>query len=447
MKIKDSEFKSYTLKLGDFIKKSPTAFHAIESIENILSDNGYKRLNEADSWDLKLGAKYYVIRNHSSIIAFDLGKSLKELSFNITASHSDSPLFKVKENALLEVRGKYTQLNTEGYGGMLCAPWLDRPLSLAGRAIVKKTVNKETRFENRLINLDKDMLLIPNMAIHMNRKANEGIEYNKQIDMLPLIGEGSLNKDEFMSMIADSINENKEDILGTELYVYNRMEPSIWGAKEEYFSAPRLDDLQCAYASLYGLLRCKNTKNVNVYACLDNEEVGSSTKQGAASTFLKDVLKRIASNLNFNDEEYLKALAKSFMLSCDNAHAVHPNHPAKTDDKNCVYMNEGVVIKSHAGAKYTTDAVSCAVFKDICQKADVPVQYFSNRSDEVGGSTLGNIATSQVSINCIDIGLPQLAMHSPYETAGVKDTLYMTMAVEEFYRTHFSTQNDDCVIK
>ena len=447
MKIKDSEFKSYTLKLGDFIKKSPTAFHAIESIENILSDNGYKRLNEADSWDLKLGAKYYVIRNHSSIIAFDLGKSLKELSFNITASHSDSPLFKVKENALLEVRGKYTQLNTEGYGGMLCAPWLDRPLSLAGRAIVKKTVNKETRFENRLINLDKDMLLIPNMAIHMNRKANEGIEYNKQIDMLPLIGEGSLNKDEFMSMIADSINENKEDILGTELYVYNRMEPSIWGAKEEYFSAPRLDDLQCAYASLYGLLRCKNTKNVNVYACLDNEEVGSSTKQGAASTFLKDVLKRIASNLNFNDEEYLKALAKSFMLSCDNAHAVHPNHPAKTDDKNCVYMNEGVVIKSHAGAKYTTDAVSCAVFKDICQKADVPVQYFSNRSDEIGGSTLGNIATSQVSINCIDIGLPQLAMHSPYETAGVKDTLYMTMAVEEFYRTHFSTQNDDCVIK
>lgn len=447
MKIKDSEFKSYTLKLGDFIKKSPTAFHAIESIENILSDNGYKRLNEADSWDLKLGAKYYVIRNHSSIIAFDLGKSLKELSFNITASHSDSPLFKVKENALLEVRGKYTQLNTEGYGGMLCAPWLDRPLSLAGRAIVKKTFNKETRFENRLINLDKDMLLIPNMAIHMNRKANEGIEYNKQIDMLPLIGEGSLNKDEFMSMIADSINENKEDILGTELYVYNRMEPSIWGAKEEYFSAPRLDDLQCAYASLYGLLRCKNTKNVNVYACLDNEEVGSSTKQGAASTFLKDVLKRIASNLNFNDEEYLKALAKSFMLSCDNAHAVHPNHPAKTDDKNCVYMNEGVVIKSHAGAKYTTDAVSCAVFKDICQKADVPVQYFSNRSDEIGGSTLGNIATSQVSINCIDIGLPQLAMHSPYETAGVKDTLYMTMAVEEFYRTHFSAQNDDCVIK
>ena len=447
MKIKDSEFKSYTLKLGDFIKKSPTAFHAIESIENILSDNGYKRLNEADSWDLKLGAKYYVIRNHSSIIALDLGKSLKELSFNITASHSDSPLFKVKENALLEVRGKYTQLNTEGYGGMLCAPWLDRPLSLAGRAIVKKSVSKETRFENRLINLDKDMLLIPNMAIHMNRKANEGIEYNKQIDMLPLIGEGSLNKDEFMSMIADSINENKEDILGTELYVYNRMEPSIWGAKEEYFSAPRLDDLQCAYASLYGLLRCKNTKNVNVYACLDNEEVGSSTKQGAASTFLKDVLKRIASNLNFNDEEYLKALAKSFMLSCDNAHAVHPNHPAKTDDKNCVYMNEGVVIKSHAGAKYTTDAVSCAVFKDICQKADVPVQYFSNRSDEIGGSTLGNIATSQVSINCIDIGLPQLAMHSPYETAGVKDTLYMTMAVEEFYRTHFSTQNDDCVIK
>lgn len=431
--------KQVSKELVSFIKQSPTAFHAVATMENILKENGFKELLEGQSWHIEPGQNYYVVRNNSSIIAFKAGSDLTNYSFNVAASHSDSPTFKIKENAEIEIKGKYTQLNTEGYGGMICSTWFDRPLSIAGRVLVQDGDSYCTK----LINIDRDLVMIPNVAIHMNRSVNEGYTYNKQVDMLPLFGGTETKAGDLKKIIAQELKVDIDDIYGTDLYLYNRMQPSIWGANEEFISCPQLDDLQCAYTSLQGFLKGSNDHSVNLFACFDNEEVGSGTKQGAGSTFLYDVMWRINKGLGKSDEEYYQAVASSFMLSADNAHAVHPNHPAKTDTGNCVYMNEGVVVKSHAGQKYTSDAVSIAVFKGICKKAGVPVQFFANRSDVLGGSTLGNIAMAQVSMNSVDIGLAQLAMHSSYETAGVKDTWYMIKVMEEFFNSHFEAVDKD----
>ena len=427
----DHHCRQISEELGTFIKNSPTAFHAVAEISRMLEGRGFTELQEAEHWDIQPGGKYYVTRNQSSLIALDLGTDLTDSHFQITASHSDSPAFKVKEHALLEVKGHYTQLNTEGYGGMLCAPWFDRPLSLAGRAIVREGGT----YRARLLDFDRDLLMIPSVAIHMNRAVNEGTSFNKQIDMLPLFGGRRIGETEFSDMVAAELGVTADQVCGTDLFVYNRMEPSIWGAENEFFSAPRLDDLQCAYGTLIGFLHSAEHRHINVYACFDNEEVGSGTKQGAASTFLQDVLKRTCRALGGTEEDYHCMTASSFMVSCDNAHAVHPNHPEKTDAENCVYMNEGVVIKAHAGQKYTSDGVSIALMRQICSRAGVPVQYFANRSDAAGGSTLGNIAMSHVSMNCVDIGMPQLAMHSPCETTGIRDTEYLIRTAKEFYST------------
>lgn len=430
-------YKEISQEMTDFLKECPTAFHAVETIRKQLESNGYERLREIEEWCLKPGGKYYVTRNDSSIIAFGIGSELSDYSFNITASHSDFPTFKVKENAELEVKKKYMQLNTEGYGGMLCATWFDRPLSVAGRVIVKE----KDHFITKLVNVDHDLVMIPSMAIHMNRSVNDGYAYNKQVDMLPLFaGEGS-KKGDFKKLIAKTAEVPEEAVYGSDIYLYNREEPSVWGAQEEFISSQHLDDLQCAFASLKGFLQGHQEKSVNIYACFDNEEVGSGTKQGAGSTFLYDILRRINMGLGKTEEDYYRAVAGSFMLSADNAHAVHPNHPEKTDVENCVYMNEGIVVKSHAGQKYTSDGVSIALFRDICEKAGVPIQFFANRSDEAGGSTLGNISSAKVSLNAVDIGLPQLAMHSAYETAGIKDTCYMIKAMKQFFSTHFYESN------
>jgi aspartyl aminopeptidase len=368
-----------------------------------------------------------------------VGNDVEHYTFKVVASHSDSPSFKVKENSTIEVKGKYTKLNTEGYGGMLCATWFDRPLSVAGRAVIKDGED----YRVKLVDFERDLVLIPSLAIHMNREANEGYAYNKQVDMLPLLSCGDAGAVDLKQMVAQGLGVGAGDIYGMDLYLYNRMAPSIWGANNEFISSGRLDDLQCAWTSLQGFLTGQDDSAVNVYACFDNEEVGSGTKQGAASTFLYDVLSRINDALGKSGEEFYCALASGFMLSCDNAHAVHPNFPDKTDVKNCVYMNEGIVIKSHAGQRYTSDAVSIAIFRGICEKAGVPVQFFANRSDMAGGSTLGNIAMSQVSMNCVDIGLPQLAMHSAYETAGVKDSYYMETAVKAFFDSSIGEKDAD----
>ena len=411
-----------------FIEKSPSCFHAIKNMKDILLAEGFAQLREEDKWEIVNGGKYFVTRNDSSIVAFTIPET-GALGYRIMASHSDSPTFKIKENPEMEVDKKYVKLNVERYGGMLCAPWFDRPLSVAGRVIVKEG----DAFVTKFVDVDRDLLMIPNLAIHMNREVNDGYKYNAQVDMLPLYGDIS-SKDTFMKSIAEAAGVKEEDILGHDIFLYNRVKGSIWGANEEFVSSSRLDDLQCAFSSLQGFLKGEKKEYAAVHCVLDNEEVGSGTKQGAASTFLYDTLVRINECLGLSYEEYLRALAKSFMLSADNAHAVHPNHKEVADPVNRPYMNEGIVIKHSANQKYCTDGVSAAVFKDLCREAGVPFQTFTNRSDMLGGSTLGNISNTKVALNAVDIGLPQLAMHSPYETAGVKDTYYLIQAAEKYFK-------------
>ena len=425
-------------ELTDFIEQSPTAFHAVQNLKTMLDKDGFQELKEAEKWHLEPDGKYYVTRNNSSIIALKIGNALDEYSFHVTASHSDSPTFKLKENIEINVAGKYTVLNTEGYGGMICSTWFDRPLSLAGRVMVKDGNSIETK----LVKINRDLLMIPSLAIHMDRKVNDGKSYNIQIDMLPVLSGSVKESGEIKAIIAKELDVETEDIYGMDLFLYNRMKAVRWGSEEEFIGCPRLDDLECAFTSAKAFLTAGNQKNINVFACFDNEEVGSGTKQGAKSTFLLDVLWRTNQALGYSEEDFYRALAGSFLLSCDNAHAVHPNYRQKTDTTNCTYMNEGIVVKSHAGQKYTSDAVSIAVFKMICEKAGVPVQFFANRSDEAGGSTLGNLAMAQVSMNTVDIGLPQLGMHSAYETAGVKDVDSMIRAIQEFYQTHIKANAD-----
>ena len=416
-------------ELLQFLKKSPTAFHAVKTIGEKLAEAGYTRLSEKERWDLRQGGCYYVTRNDSSVIAFRL-PAADFRGYQIMASHSDSPAFKLKDQPEMSVEGHYVKLNVEKYGGMLMAPWFDRPLSAAGRVMVKTA---EGKIESRLVDLDRDLLMIPSLAIHMNREVNDGYKYNPQKDMLPLFS-CDPETGAFTRLVEEAAGASGEDILSADLFLYSRCEGSIWGGNEEFISCGRLDDLQCSFAGLKGFLQAEPSERfVPVYAVLDNEEVGSTTKQGAASTLLKDVMERINAAAGRSREDFLCALAGSFMVSADNAHAVHPNYADKTDPTNRPYVNGGIVIKHSANQKYTTDAVSDAVFRQICEKAGVKVQSFFNRSDIAGGSTLGNIANTQTPMNTVDIGLPQLAMHSPYETAGVKDTEDLVKAAERFY--------------
>ena len=409
-------YKKTAKKLLKFIQKSATAFQAVEEMSQRLQKEGFKELKEEKHWDLKAGGNYFVTRNHSAVIAFSIPKK-PAWKFHIMASHSDSPALKIKENPEMEVEKAYIKLNVERYGGMLLAPWFDRPLSVAGRLIVRK--NGE--IQEKLVAVDKDLLVIPNLAIHMNREVNDGYKYNVQKDMLPLYSDYD-GKGSFMKLMAAEADVAEEDILGHDLFLYDRTPGTVWGANEEFISAPRLDDIQCAFASLEGFLRGERKESIAVHCVLDNEEVGSTTKQGAASTFLKDTLMRINMGLGRTQEEYLMTLADSFMVSADNAHALHPNHTDKTDPVNRPVLNGGIVIKYNANQKYCTDGVSAAIFKDICDRAEVPYQTFVNRSDMAGGSTLGNISNTQVPMKTVDIGLAQLAMHSVYETTGAKDT-------------------------
>lgn len=415
-------------QLFSFIQASPSPFHAVANMKRELDAHGYAQLLEGEEWRLEEEGKYYVIRNGSALIAFRIPK--RDFSgFQIMASHSDSPSFKIKENPEMDVEGHYVKLNVEKYGGMLCAPWFDRPLSVAGRVIVRDG----SRLVTRLVNIDRDLCMIPNLAIHMNREANEGYKYNVQKDMLPLYGGGG-SGGMFMEDIARAAGVAQEDMIGSDLFLYNRMEGSIWGAQEEFISIGRLDDLQCAFASLQAFLEADGGESIPVHCVYDNEEVGSGTKQGAGSTFLLDTLLRINEGLGRSPGQYRQALASSFMLSVDNAHGVHPNYPEKACPTNRPYLNEGIVIKYSANQKYTTDGMAAAVFTQICERAGVPVQKFLNRSDILGGSTLGNISGTQVALNSVDIGLAQLAMHSPYETGGIKDTDYLIAAAKEFFR-------------
>ncbi len=430
-------YQEVNKELLQFLDHSPNAFYAVANMQKELEEAGFTRLYEGCPWTLSGGHGYYVTRNDSAIIAFRIPEGEYQ-GFQIMASHCDSPVFKIKTNAEIVVDNSYVKLNVEKYGGMLCAPWLDRPLSVAGRVIVQT----EEGIATKLVNVDRDLLIIPNVAIHMNRQVNDGYAFNAQVDMLPLFCEQGEEKNQFMQLIADEAGVQVEDILDTDLFLYDRMKGTTLGLHDEFIASGRLDDLQCAFASLKGFLAAELKQSIAVHCVYDNEEVGSGTKQGAASTFLKDTLQRISRAMGRSEEQYLMSIASSFMVSADNAHAVHPNHAEKADPTNRPYMNRGIVIKYSANQKYTTDGVSGAVMRAICKKAEVPYQTFTNRSDMLGGSTLGNISQAQVALNTVDIGLPQLAMHSPYETAGARDTAYLIEAARVLFSSSFEGNGD-----
>ena len=419
-----------------FIDGAPTAFHAVQAVAKMLADAGCQELKERETWTLAPGGRYFLTRNRSSLIAFRLPEG--DLNrFQIVASHADSPAFKLKPQA-----GKASQgcalLNVEKYGGMLMSTWLDRPLSLAGRLVVRDG----DRLTTRLVNVDSDLAVIPNVPIHFNRNVNDGVAWNAQVDMLPVIGaEGA----DYIEIVANAAGVGRDSIAGCDLFLYNRDKAKRVGAAGEYICAPRLDDLECAYTSLRAFLHAAPGEHSNVYCLFDNEEVGSGSKQGADSTLLDEALRRIALALKLPSQALEAAVAGSFMVSADNAHAVHPNHSDKYDPENRVYMNRGVVIKSNANQKYTTDALSAAVFAAVCDRAGVPTQQFANRSDIPGGSTLGNISNAHVSMNTVDIGLAQLAMHSACETAGALDVEYMVRALQAFYEAEIIVETDGLV--
>lgn len=427
-------------QLLQFLENSPTAFHAVLEIKTELEKNGFSNLEEGAQWKLKKGGKYFVTRNASSIIAFRIPKQIPT-GFMITASHADSPAFKIKANPEMTADG-YVRLNVEPYGGLLMHPWFDRPLSVAGRIIVRNG----SSFRTIYIHIKTDLLLIPSVAIHMDRKANDGHPLNAQTDMLPILGSEE-TKGRFLQLLANEANVKKDDILSHDLFLYVRQPGRIWGADEEFISAPHLDDLQCSYANLHGFLQAESGKAIPVMAIFDNEEVGSLTKQGADSTFLEDTLCRMSESLGLSGEQYRTLLASGFMISADNAHAVHPNHAEKADPVNQPHMNQGPVIKYNADQHYTTDAVSAAVFKALCKDVKVPFQEFTNRSDIRGGSTLGNISNAHVSIPSVDVGLAQLAMHSCYETAGVRDTDYLIRVLAHFFASTFQIKGDTFILE
>ncbi len=405
-------------KLINYLNTSYSAFHAIKNIEDKLIENNFIKLEEQNSWQIEANKSYYVIRNTSSIIAFKTPSDISNVGVNIVASHSDSPSYKIKPNSTIkDIRNDYAKLNTETYGGPITYSWFDRPLGIAGRVFIEE----ENAVKEVLVNLDKT-IIIPSVAIHLNRSGE--FNPNPQVDMLPLLGDANTTFEDILNQ-----NLNNQKIISTDLFLYNKETATYVGANNEYLASSRLDDLECAYVSIDALIKA-NQKNINVCAVFNNEEVGSRSANGAASTFLKDTIKRITKSLNLNKDE---VLAKSFIISSDNAHALHPNHPEKSDPTNMVYMNKGIVVKHQAGLNYTTDALSEAIFKKICNLAEVPYQDYTNRSDQRGGGTLGAISQTQLSIPSVDIGLAQLAMHSTYETCGVKDIKYMTDVLTKFY--------------
>lgn len=425
--------------LMDFLDSSVTMFHAINECEKVLQKSGFTYLPENEKWNINKG-KYYTKRNSSSLIAFDIAEG--DYHFQISAAHSDSPTFKLKDRPVIEANG-YLKLNVEGYGGMINATWLDKPLTLAGRVMV----NTDKGIETRLLHIDRDLLIIPNVPIHFNREINKGFAFNNQVDMLPILSAGNLKEADFDNILAKELGIEAEAILAKDLYLVNRQKAAIIGFDNELISSGRLDDLECVYTSLRGFVEAENKNHINVFAVFDNEEVGSVTKQGAMSTFLASTLDRVNTALGKSKEEYYRAIAKSILISCDNAHAVHPNHPELFDVKNRPVLNQGIAIKESANQKYTTDAFSRAILKKILEKKNIPYQTFANRSDIAGGSTLGNLSNTVVSMNAVDIGLPQLAMHSAYETAGAKDVVYAFETLKAFFEANIDIKDDKVAIE
>lgn len=431
-----------TEELMEFINQTPNAYNCVENLKDILKQSGYLELFEYETWNnLKGGKKYFTTRGDSSLIAFTIPTKKEEgIGFNITATHTDSPSFSIKTNPRME-NGNYIQLNIEGYGAMINHTWLDRPLSIAGRVICK---DKNGTIIPKIINVDKDLLIVPSQAIHIDREVNQKNHLNHQIDMIPILSlnNSSITKESFLDLLLKEIDDSNLKILDYDLYLYNRDPAKICGKNSEFLLAPRLDDLACLYPALKSFINSNNPYSINILSTLNNEEIGSGTKQGADSNFLLDTLTRIAKGLEI---DLLPALSNSFIVSADNAHATHPNASSKSDPTNKVELNKGIVVKHHTN--YTTDSLTSSLFKEVCNYSNVPYQDFACRSDMICGKTLGGISTSHVGINSVDIGLAQLAMHSATETMGSEDPEYLYQALKEFYSIKFEQQKNTIKIR
>ena len=415
-------------ELKQYLDFSHSSYHAIKGLKDLLEQEGYEALSESCSWELLPGGKYYVTRGDNSLIAFRIPVA-EPAGFMMTASHCDRPAFKVKENAKLE--GKYTRLSVERYGGMLIAPWLDRPLSVAGRVVVQT----EEGLESRLVDIDRDLMLIPSVAIHMNRQANDGYTWDAKTDVLPLMGGADMSTD------LDALLHRYAGgtVVGHDLYLYVREDAKIWGISGDYISAQGLDDLTCAWGCAQGLIRARESEAINVLCVFDGEEVGSMTGQGAGSNLLYAVLSRICNAMDLDMDQLL---AQSLMVSADNAHALHPNHPELSDPNNAPLVGGGPVIKFNANMRYTTDGVTAGLMRQVAHAAGVPLQTYCNRADMPGGSTLGNVSLGQVTVLSADMGLPQLAMHSCYETCGVQDVQDWVELMSSFYSCSLEVPKD-----
>ena len=430
------EYIESTLELMDFIADSPSCFHAVSSACRMLEDAGFKALDEKEDWKLEKGSSYYVTRNSSALLAFTIPdcKAGDISGLSVISAHTDSPCFKIKENPEISANDKYTTLNVEAYGGMIMSAWLDRVLSVAGRAFVRtKGRNGGICVEERLVNIDRDLCLIPNLCIHMNRDVNKGCEYKVQKDMLPLVAQG-FEKGSLNALVAQVLDVEESDVISSELFLYNRDSGRIWGLDNEFFSSPRIDDLMCAFSAVKAITEAgiSASNRIRMVALFDNEEVGSSTKQGAMSDFMYSAFGRIAETLKLSYQKQCALRANGMMLSADNGHSFHPDRGEVNDPVNRPVMNGGVLIKYSGNQKYTTDAQSSAFLKVLLQDNGIPYQIYHNNSDYPGGSTLGNLSQRLFSLPCADIGAAQLAMHSPYESAGTQDTLHLIRFMTAF---------------
>ena len=427
--------RNLAIELIDFLYDSPSACHGVKSTQKILNENGFIEIKEEDKWDLKSSGKYYVIKNESALIAFEVGsENIEETGFRLIGAHTDVPGFRIKPNPQIITEGKYIKLNTEVYGGPILHTWYDRPLSIAGKVALKG--KSPLKPEIKLVNINKPLLIIPSLAIHMNREVNEGYKINKQVDTLPLLGliNSKLEKEDYLiNILAKDLNVNKEEILNFELGLYEYEKGSLIGMNEELISSGRFDDLWMVFAGVKALVNSKKNNATKVMVCIDNEEIGSLTAEGANSTLLNNILERITIGLGKSKEEYYRTLSKSMMISADLAHAVHPNLGDKHDPTNRPVLEGGPVLKIAASGSYSTDSFNGAVFAGVCENAKVPFQKFVNRSDVRGGTTIGPVTAANLTIPVIDMGAPVIGMHSIRELASVKDNYYTIKAFTEFF--------------
>lgn len=415
----------FTKKLAGLMEKSPTSFNVIEQNKKILDKNGYVELNESEEWKLTPGGKYYLTRNLSTLVAFQMPKTKNPNGFMIVASHSDHPCFKIKQNTEIDIEGEYTLINTDPYANLMYYTWMDRPLTVGGK-IFRKT---KSGIKTEVVNANKPLFLIPSLSNHQQDNVNKnGFRVNAHTQLRPLFGGEN-------AKLLDLIADNKKDIIDYELYAVQYTKPLIWGANNEYLSARAIDDQACVYCSLLGFIEATPKNSIPIHVVFDNEEPGSATKQGAASILLTNVLKRIAPN-------YKQMLPSSFIVSADNGHAFHPNYPEITDSTMKCHMGKGIVLKYSTNLSYSTDGLSSAIALDIAKSINIPIQKFYNKAGAPHGSTLGKFISPETTIACADMGLAQLAMHSGYETCSTKDPIYLKEFMKKVYSSSLKMEKD-----